>query len=394
MRGASDGQQEPDAGEASRAAALASLGALLLVLVLAAGLASIIGHRVFASVPPTSGTVWTRYYIDGAIAALPDIAREPGDVAIAVGASQTYYGFYPPAFDEAFAERGRSITSYNLAALGWTPFTVRLWTRRIADTLAAEGKRARIFLIGFTPHLMTEATTGHERWATINLPAQARFARWRDVPALVSRSPGQAARLGMMRVLGITPQLMREIMTQRLRGEPFRRALREEWALPAGFPNWPSETRGGQPAFVEYASREERLKLMRRHLGARVAQSGIRRLEISEAALSDFVLTVRAAEQVADQVFVVVTPRNEEIVHTSENGLRRLDRALEQVGERTSARVLNYYREDPRFALEDFIDATHLAGIEPRARFSRILAADVVAAADTRPPAATLARTE
>ena len=34
-------------------------------------------------------------------------------------------------------------------------------------------------------------------------------------------------------------------------------------------------------------------------------------------------------EQVADQVFVVVTPRNEEIVHTSENGLRRLDRALD-----------------------------------------------------------------
>ena len=89
------------------AVSAATLGALLLVLVLAAGLASIIGHRVFASVPPTSGTVWARYYIDGAIAALPDIAREPGDVAIAVGASQTYYGFYPPAFDEAFAERGR-----------------------------------------------------------------------------------------------------------------------------------------------------------------------------------------------------------------------------------------------------------------------------------------------
>lgn len=34
MRGASNGQQEPDAGEASRAAALANFGALLLVLAL------------------------------------------------------------------------------------------------------------------------------------------------------------------------------------------------------------------------------------------------------------------------------------------------------------------------------------------------------------------------
>jgi len=382
LREEPEGEWDPGPIPVSRRTALSGLAALLAALGAALGLAAMVGQRAIDSLPPTSGTVWTRYYIDSALEALPGIAEAPGPIAVAVGASQTYYGFYPPAFDAAFGEAGKQITSFNLAARGSTPFTVRLWTRRIADTLAAEDKRARVFLIGFTPHLMTEATAEHDRWEAINLPAQSRFVRWRDVPLVVGRSPDGAARLMLMRALGVTPPLMREIATQRLRGEPFRRALRKEWRLPEGFPAWPASTRGGQPAFVDYDSREDRVKLMRRHRGARIKQSGIRRLEISAQAIDDVVETVRTAERVADHVFVVVTPRNQEIVKTSENGLDRLDRALEEVALRTSARVINYYREDNRFGLEDFIDATHLAGVEPRARFSQILASDVMRSID------------
>ena len=364
-------------GTASRAAAFASLGALLLVLALALALAGVVGRRTFAALPPNGGNVWTRHAIDSALEQLPKIARQPGDVAIAVGASQTYYGFYPPAFDEALTRRSAAITSYNLAALAWTPFTVRLWTRRIAAALEAEGKRARVFFVGVTPHLLTRATTEHARWETINLPAQARFAGPTEIALVALRSPDQAARLLTTRAVGLTPSLMRDASARWLRGEDFPRALPAEWTLPEDFPRWPEATRGGQPELVTYASREERVALMRRHLNARIRQSGILRLELDETAIEDVIATVETAARVADHVFVLVTPRNEAIVRTSEPALARLDRALETIADRTSATVLDYYRHDPRFDLEDFLDATHLDGVEARARFSRILANDV-----------------
>ena len=89
-------------------------------------------------------------------------------------------------------------------------------------------------------------------------------------------------------------------------------------------------------------------------------QAGLLELELDYSSLDHVVQTINVAKQFTEQVFLVLTPRNIEIVNTTPEGLERLKSSLSYISKNTGAEVIDFYSGNAGYEIDSFNDATHL----------------------------------
>lgn len=334
--------------------------------------------------------------------ALPAIA-EREDAVLVVGSSIIQHGFSPEAFEQHL---GRPVTAYNLGFPGVDAEAQSMLARKVADTFASTGKRARLSVVEFTPFQSTEARARATRFREHASVKKALLLTPEALARVALRSPEEAAHLGSLWALGGTsPLSVTDYLSHRLfegappawwpgpvaEEDPERKALAKSLAegIAAAerrqVPEWDGQRRGeARMLFTE--SREAYETLLQRRRAAevleaeqqwRVETSDLLELRFEEVQVRAFIDAVRTLAGASRETLVLLAPRNRAWAEPTPEGRARLAGVLARIERETGVPVVNL-ADSPEFTPEDFLDVTHLNETSGRPRLARRLA-EVVA---------------
>jgi hypothetical protein len=337
--------------------------------------------------------------------AIPTIAAEENDLVMFFGSSMVHAGFSPREFDRDLAAEGIHTTALNFGFGGLNPIFQDYLTRRIAEGFEAENRRLKLVLIEFNPFQTT--ITRRERAVALEESYIALLASPSELFEILLQDPARGLR--MLEIRYLRDGISAEMITTFFWSEPFQRPgtqttllegegveerlnevlgqMGEQFELE--YPNydgsdWYYPWQGGGTIKSERSEKtlalsEEYYELtqtdyqMDNDRLQRINSADIADLNFDPVLVDAFIEMVRNMQRVADQVEVVMLPKNTDWIKNSPEALARQAAVVERIERETGVPFRDFQSIDA-VSNDMFGDTTHLNRYHGAVAFSEFLA--------------------
>ena len=336
--------------------------------------------------------------------AIPQIATEENDLVMVFGSSMVQAGFSPREFDRDLAAMGIDTTSFNFGFGGLNPMFQEILARRIVEKFSDEDRRLKLVMIEFNPF----QTTVTRRNGAVALEDSyiALLASPGELLDILLDDPERGLR--MLEIRYLRDGISAEMITTFLWAEPFRSPFQgtelvekegvqdrlgevieemgtrfeEEYPDYDGS-DWYYPWRGGGTNKSERAP--ETLALVEEYYTltqtdyqmdddrlSRISSADIVDLEFDPDLIEAFIALVKEFQKVADNVEVIMLPKNTDWIKNPPDTLQRQAELVERIRTETGAPVRDYQRIDA-VSNDMFSDTTHLNRYQGAISFTRHL---------------------
>jgi len=320
-------------------------------------------------------------------------------------------GFGPREFDRYIAELGGQSSSWNYGFCCLNPYFQEIIARRIVDGFKSSDRRLKLLLIEFNPFQVTK--TRRNRALAIEEPYLSLLASREEIVDRILDDPASGLRIAAIRYLrggvsaeAITTYFLSEPFTQPradldpglekdeaieerindIRGLYFP-MLREEFPVFAEC-DWCYELKGGDVLSTE---RSDEMKALMSEIYSlkrsdfmmaidrldRIQRADIEELDFDEDLVVAFIEMVKNMAQVADNIEVIMLPKNDDWIKNPPEALQRLNSVIDRIENETGVTVRNFQKIDA-VTNDMFHDTTHLTALVGRLVFTRFLAEEYV----------------
>jgi len=325
--------------------------------------------------------------------ALPRITQEQGDMLLFYGSSMTQAGFSARHFDREMQSRGVDIKSWNFGFGGLNPFFQNYYSRRIRDAFEADDRRLRMVLIEFNPF---QTTTTRWRRAIPGIDSYLSILGSNEELWDIALSDPERGAL-LFNIKYFRGNLSSEVFTTFVLGQPFQEppersqmadqseedearldeisgilteAFTKEYPDLQDTPQWyfgwqgagtvpwerPAETVAMFPEYYSLLQYDQRLDNDRL---SRIRSADILDLEFEELLVEHFIAMVGNFKAIADEVEIVLLPRNTNWIEYRPEVAARLQSVIERIERESGVRVRNH-QIIPEVTPKMFSDTTHL----------------------------------
>lgn len=329
--------------------------------------------------------------VSEARAALPQIIQEPDDLVMFYGSSMTRAAFSPRQFDQSLETKGKKITSFNFGFGGLNPYFQDLFSRRIAEQFNKSDRRLKLVMIEFNPFQTTK--TRWQRAQPVVDSFLSVLASRNELIELASDDLTRGVRL--FNIKYIRNNISAEIITsfygraifphtpkqnykddEQTIAERKRLGKRLDEQFEKEFPDhidaqWKYSWRGGGTIAEErsdetlaifdqyYAVRHTDARMKNDRLG-RLQSADIEELNFEPLLVEHFINIVKNFQGIADNVEVVMLPKNSKWIHYTPAAKERLAKVVKQIEQATGVTIKNH-QDLPEITPEMYRDTTHLA---------------------------------
>ena len=334
------------------------------------------------------------------------LVEDEGDVVMVFGSSMADAGFGPREFDQWIADRGGSSSAWNFGFGGLNPMFQEYLARRMAEDFQRNDRRLKLLLIEFNPFQATK--TRRNRAAAIEEPYMSLLASPAEIWDQVLEDPESGIRIAQIRYLrdGISA----ESITTYFLAEPFSEPegdldpgierneeveariaeigdryfplFREEFPEYADC-DWCFDWKGGNALrserseelgnlLAEYYVLARNDYRMGRDRLSRIRTADIEELDFDEDLVVAFINLVNAFKPVADNIEVIMLPKNTEWIKNPPDALERQRVVVERIERETGVRVRDFQHLEV-ITPEMFSDTTHLNALDGRDAFTKSL---------------------
>jgi len=359
--------------------------------------------RLFTYLNDASGETFLARVLQ-AQSALPEITREPNDLVMFYGSSMVRAGFSARQFDRELAEQDVEVKSFNFGFGGLNPLFQDYLSRRIVDQFEQKDRRLKLALIEFNPFQTT--VTRHNGAAEIEDSFISLLASPQEILTIAKEDPAKAARMYTIRYLrdGVSAEMITSFF-----GEPFREAqprteLEEDEAIEKlrnelgeqlnerfeqeypDFDNdiqWSYEWQGAGTIPEErsaetleifsqfYTTLRTDYQLDNDRL-SRIYSADIVELNFSETLVESFIQLVKNFQSIADDVEVVLLPKNTDWIDNPPEAMQRMQVVLDRIVAETGVTIRDF-QIIPAVTPAMFSDTTHLARYSGDVAFTHFL---------------------
>ncbi|MEM7083917.1 MAG: hypothetical protein AAF465_14405 [Pseudomonadota bacterium] len=337
--------------------------------------------------------------------AIPSIAGEKEDLVLVFGSSMVEAGFSPREFDRDLAEQGIDIKSFNFGFGGLNPLFQDYLSRRMVEQFQAQDRRIKLLLIEFNPFQTT--VTRREGARALEESYIALLASPKELFDVFMKDPERGLR--MLQIRYLRDGISAEMITTFFWGEPFeQQAPRTQLVQEEGiaealdelqaelgkrfsdeYPDydgsdWYYPWQGGgtiqseRPAetvalFNDYYRltqtdfRKDNARLRR------IATSDIVDLNFDPELVDAFIRIVNNFKVIADDIEIVLLPKNHRWIDNPPEALARQADVVEQIKKATGVPVRDFQKVES-LGDEMFSDTTHLNRYRGAVIFTRLLA--------------------
>ncbi len=329
--------------------------------------------------------------VSEARAALPRILKEPDDLVMFYGSSMVRAGFSPRHFDQSMANRGKKVTSFNFGFGGLNPYFQDLLSRRIAEQFRDSNRRLKLVMIEFNPFQATQT-----RWNRA-APALDSFltalANDSELAEIAKRDITRGVRLFNIKYLrnNISAQMITSYFGRQLfPGQSYQVFKDNEQVIAElqrvtkrlsdqfdkEYPDyvdaqWQYSWQGGGTIpqersaetlalFAQYDELNQIDTRMKNNRLMRIRTADIEELNFEPLLIEHFIETVKNFQGIADNVEVILLPKNSKWIHTTPEANQRLTNAINQIEHVTGISVKDH-QNIPEITPEMFRDTTHLS---------------------------------
>jgi hypothetical protein len=337
--------------------------------------------------------------------AIPQIAAEENDLAMFFGSSMVNAGFSPREFDRDLAAMGIDTTSFNFGFGGLNPIFQEILARRIVERFKAEDRRLKLIMIEFNPFQTT--VTRRNRAVALEDSYIALLASPRELFDILLDDPERGLR--MLEIRYLRDGISAEMITTFFWAEPFTAPFQgtelvekegveerlgkvieelgtrfeEEYPDYDGS-DWYYPWRGGGTNKSERAP--ETLALVEEYYTltqteyrmdddrlSRIASADIVDLNFDPDLVEAFIAMVKEFQKIADNVEVVLLPKNADWIKNPPEALQRQADVIERIRLETGAPIGDFQQIDA-VSNDMFSDTTHLNRYHGAVSFTRHLA--------------------
>ena len=337
--------------------------------------------------------------------AIPKIAAEENDLVMFFGSSMVHAGFSPREFDLELANQGVTATALNFGFGGLNPLFQDYLTRRIAEGFEAENRQLKLVLIEFNPFQTT--ITRRERAVALEESYIALLASPGELFQILLEDPARGLR--MLEIRYLRDGISAEMITTFFWSEPFQRPgpqtklVKEEGVeerlnevlekmgeqFEIEYPDydgsdWYYPWQGGGTIKSERSAETLAIAEQYYELTQTKYQKDLDRLQrIDSADIVDlnfdpvlvdaFIEVVRNMQRVADQVEIVMLPKNTDWIKNPPEALARQKAIVERIKRETGVPFRDFQSIDA-VSNDMFGDTTHLNRYHGAIAFSEFLA--------------------
>ena len=339
--------------------------------------------------------------------ALPQIAAEESDLVLVFGSSMVEAAFSPREFDQAIADAGGAVKSFNFGFGGLNPLLQDYVARRITEELKAQNRRLKLVLIEFNPFQTTK--TRRRLAVALEEAYIALLASPAELWQILIDDPERGLR--MLQIRYLRDGISAEATTTFFWAEPFRapRAaldsdIQEEEGIEEKlykvleqlgqkfeeeYPDydgsdWYYPWQGGGTISTERA--DDTLALFDQYYAltqtdyqmtidrlSRIETADIEELDFDAELVEAFIRVVENFKQVADRVEVIMLPKNTDWIKNPPEALARQAAVVRHIEDATGVAVRDFQQIDA-VTTDMFGDTTHLNRYYGAATFTAFLA--------------------
>ncbi len=338
-------------------------------------------------------------------AALPQIVKEPQELAMVFGSSMVRAGFSPREFDQHLNDQGiQNIKSFNFGFGGLNPFFQDFLARRIKEAFVENDRRLKLAVIEFNPFQTT--ITRHQGALPIEDSFITMLGTEKEFRKILMDDPTRGVRLYNIKYLrdSISAEMVTSYFAQSFQEPRNRTELQrnEEMdkkrnelgellnaAFDKEYPNyvnsqWSYEWQGGGTIAAErspetlaifedyYATDLDPAKLDDDRLN-RIHTADILEMNFSDELLEAFIRIVNEFKTFSDHVEVVLLPRNTDWIIYPESGKKRLQSAISRIETATNIKIKDH-QNLPMMKPHMFNDTTHLNRYQGATTYTQYLA--------------------
>lgn len=337
-------------------------------------------------------------------AAIPQIAAEKNDLVMFYGSSMTEAGFSPREFDLELASKGIATTSFNFGFPGLNPIFQEYLSERIVENFEAENRRLKLVMIEFNPFQTT--VTRRNRAVALEDSYIALLASPQQLLDILLEDPARGLRMLEIRYLrdGISAEMTTTFLwaqwfqvpfvgTELVEEDGFEERLDDvvavlDEAFETEFPDydgsdWYYPWRGGGTIMSERPAEtlaivNEYYTLSRtdRHMDndrlSRIHKADIVDLNFDPGLVEAFIELVKNFQQIADNVEVVMLPKNTDWIKNPPEAVARQATVVERIRRETGAPVRDFQVTDA-VSNSMFRDTTHLNRYQGAVAFTHLL---------------------
>lgn len=339
--------------------------------------------------------------------ALPQIIAEKNDLVMFFGSSMVQAGFSPREFDEFITAAGGQTTSFNFGFGGLNPLFQDYVSRRIVEEFKANDRKLDLALIEFNPFQTTRSR--RQLSAALEESYLSLLASPSELLGFALDDPETGLR--MLEIRYLRDGISAEMITTFFWAEPFQapRAtddpnLKEEEGVEERldvvaeqlnekfeeeYPDydgsaWYYPWRGGGTIKSERSAEtldivEEYYELtqtdyqMTIDRQSRIESADIEGLDFDPELVDAFIRIVKNFQEIADNVEVVLLPKNTDWIKNPPEALERQAAVLERISRETGVAVRDWQVIDA-VSNDMFTDTTHLNRYHGAAAFTRFTA--------------------
>jgi hypothetical protein len=346
--------------------------------------------RLFAFAMDASGSTFLGRVLE-ARAALPQITQEQEDLVMVFGSSMVHAGFSARHFDREVNAMGGEVKSWNFGFGGLNPYFQDYLSRRIREGFEQDERRLRLALIEFNPFQTTQTrwqgavpavdsfitmlASDDELWQ-MALEDPERGALLFNIKYLRDNVSAEMATTFFGRMFREPPQLsdrpgldeeqqarfdeISDELNSRFE-EEYPDFVPAQWKYDwqgAGTVPWerPAETVAMFPEFYALQHNEER---MHNDLLFRIRSADAVDLNFEDLLVERFIAVVENFKPIADEVEVILLPRNTDWINYTPEVAARLQSVIERIERETGVPVRNQQLIEAS-PPEAFSDTTHL----------------------------------
>lgn len=339
--------------------------------------------------------------------AIPEIAQEDADLVLFFGSSMTEAGFSPREFDRDINAAGGNIKSFNFGFGGLNPLFQDYTTRRIAEAFQEEDRRLKLVMIEFNPFQTTRSRRELQRAQEDSYLAL--MTSEEELWDMIVEDPESGIRKALIRY--VRDGISAEMITTFFWAEPFRapRGLelvdieQDEAAqkrldevietlntnFPEEYPDydgsaWYYPWQGG--GTIKSERREDTLAAIDEYYTLsqtdyrmtvdrlnRIETADIEELHFDPELVEHFIAMVENFKQVADNVEIILLPKNTDWIKNPPEAMERQAAAIRQIEEATGVKVRNH-QQVMGVTNSMFTDTTHLNRYQGAANYTEFLA--------------------
>jgi hypothetical protein len=329
--------------------------------------------------------------VNEARAALPKILQEPNDLVLFYGSSMTRAAFSPRQFDRSLESQGKKTTSFNFGFGGLNPYFQDILSRRIAEKFNESDRRLKLVMIEFNPFQTTK--TRWDRAQPVVDSFLSVLASRSELVELAKHDLTRGVRLFNIKYVrnnisaeiitsfygrALFPQARMQMYKDDEQTIADRRRLAEklENQFAKEFPNyidaqWKYSWRGGGTILEErsdetlaifdqyYDVRHTDASMKNDRLG-RINSADIEELNFEPLLVEHFINIVKNFQGIADNVEVVMLPKNSKWIHYTPEAKERLAKVLKTIEQATGVTIRNH-QDIPDVTSSMYRDTTHVA---------------------------------